>query len=88
MEQSKVSHATILHNAGTTMTLSHNGTLMCAKARLDLQARAARITMNLIIASLAYRYTLMNTIPSPRLPRDHMNSPRPRIVYMVCPIDT
>ena len=45
-------------------------------------------TMNLIIASLVRRCTLINTIPSPRLPCDPMNSPRPRIVYMECPIDS
>ena len=60
---------------------------MCAKARLGLQSARGTLTMNLIIASLAHRYTLMNTIPCPRLPHDHINSPRTRIVYMECPID-
>ena len=49
--------------------------------------RAARFTMNFIIASLARRYTLINMIPRNRLPREPINSPRPRIVYMECPID-
>ena len=49
--------------------------------------RAARFTMNFIVASLARRYTLINMIPRNRLPRAPMNSPRPRIVYMECPID-